>query len=95
MLEVRQTPVFAAWFAELRDIRARARIQVRLDRMVLGHLGDIRPVGKGVSEARIDYGPGYRLYFIRQGLSIVVLLCGGDKSSQDRDIKLAQSMARE
>lgn len=95
MIEVRQTAVFAAWFATLRDIRARARIQVRIDRLSLGQFGDVKPVGGGVSEARIDYGPGYRLYFIRRGSSLIVLLCGGDKSSQDRDIKAAQAMAKE
>ncbi len=95
MIEVRQTTVFAAWFATLRDIRARARIQVRIDRLSLGQFGDVKPVGGGVSEARIDYGPGYRLYFIRRGSSLIVLLCGGDKSSQDRDIKAAQAMAKE
>lgn len=95
MIEVRQTVGFVRWFATLRDIRARARIQVRIDRLTLGHVGDAKPVGRGVSELRIDYGPGYRVYFTRRGEMIVILLCGGDKSSQERDIKAALALAQQ
>jgi putative addiction module killer protein len=79
-------------FAELRDRQARARITVRFRRLSLGNPGDVRLVGSGVSEMRIDYGPGYRVYFVRRGDRVCVLLCGGDKRSQDRDIELAQEM---
>jgi putative addiction module killer protein len=95
MIEVRQTRVFADWFRGLRDIRARARIQVRIDRLALGNPGDVKPVGDGVSELRVDYGPGYRLYVARRGSVLVILLCGGDKASQDRDIRRAKSMVQE
>lgn len=95
MIEVRQTAVFARWFAGLRDMRARARIQVRIDRLVLGHFGDAKSVGRGVAELRIDYGPGYRVYFARRGEVVVILLCGGDKSGQARDIKAAQALAQQ
>jgi putative addiction module killer protein len=94
-IEVRQTDVFAAWFAKLRDHQARARITARIRRLSLGNPGDMRPVGGGVSEMRIDYGPGYRVYFVARGDAIVVLLCGGDKRRQDRDIKRALGLARE
>jgi len=86
---------FAAWFAALRDPEARARITVRIRRLSLGNPGDVRPVGSGVSEMRIDHGPGYRVYFIRRGEMVVVLLCGGDKRTQDRDIARALELARE
>jgi putative addiction module killer protein len=95
VIEVRQTDVFAAWFANLRDREARARITVRIRRLSLGNPGDVKPVGSGVSEMRIDYGPGYRIYFIRRGDTVVVLLCGGDKRTQDRDIARARELARE
>ncbi|MGH6967869.1 MAG: type II toxin-antitoxin system RelE/ParE family toxin [Stellaceae bacterium] len=95
MVEVRQTEVFAEWFAELRDCEARARIAVRIRRLSLGNPGDVRPVGSGVSEMRIDYGPGYRAYFVRRGDTIVVLLCGGDKRNQDRDIARALELVQE
>ena len=94
MVEVLQTEVFARWFRRLRDRRARARIQVRIDRLGLGLSGDVQPVGEGVSELRIDYGPGYRVYFVRRGDTVVVLLAGGDKASQDRDIPAALALAR-
>lgn len=94
MIEVRQTSRFTAWLAGLRDTRARARILKRLDRAAAGNLGDIAPVGEGISEMRIFYGPGYRLYFVQRGQTLIVLLCGGDKSSQDDDISLAKYMAK-
>jgi putative addiction module killer protein len=77
----------------LRDPRAKARIAIRIDRLALGNAGDAKPVGSGVSEMRIDYGPGYRLYFIRRGEALIVLLCGGDKASQQRDIVRARALA--
>jgi putative addiction module killer protein len=86
MIEVRQTEVFASWFVNLRDRKAKARVQVRIDRMEVGNFGDVAPVGQGVSEMRIAYGPGYRVYFVQKGPIIVILLCGGDKSSQSSDI---------
>ncbi|MDE1931312.1 MAG: type II toxin-antitoxin system RelE/ParE family toxin [Alphaproteobacteria bacterium] len=95
MIEVRQTEVFAEWFAGLRDRAARARIAVRIRRLSLGNPGDVKPVGGGVSEMRVDYGPGYRVYFARRGGTVVVLLCGGDKRRQDRDITRALELARE
>lgn len=94
MIEVRQTEVFARWLVSLRDRQARARIQARIDRLGLGNPGDVKPVGEGVSEMRIDYGPGYRVYFIRRGDRLVVLLAGGDKHTQPRDIKTALMLAR-
>ena len=94
MVEVRQTEAFARWFRKLRDRRARARIQVRIDRLALGLAGDVQPIGEGVSELRIDYGPGYRVYFVPRGDTVVVLLAGGDKASQDRDIPVALALAR-
>ena len=94
MIEVRQTTTFAAWFAGLRDRQAKARILVRIDRLSLGNPGDVRPVGEGVSEMRIDYGPGYRVYFVLRGRQMVVLLAGGDKSTQSRDIATALRLAR-
>ena len=95
MVEVRQTDVFTEWFAGLRDREARARITVRIRRLSLGNRGDVRPVGSGVSEMRIDYGPGYRVYFVGRGDMVVVLLCGGDKRHQDRDIARALELAQE
>ena len=94
MLEVRRTEVFARWLDSLRDVRARARVQVRIERLAAGNPGDVRPVGEGVSELRIDYGPGYRVYFKRQGNAVVVLLAGGDKGTQSDDIKIALRLAR-
>ncbi len=95
MIEVRQTEVFAKWFLRLRDFRARARIQARIDRLELGNAGDAKPVGEGVSEMRIDYGPGYRVYFTQRGSELIILLAGGDKSSQSKDIRRAISLASE
>lgn len=94
MVDVRQTETFARWFRKLRDRRAKARIQVRIDRLALGLTGDARPLGEGVSELRVDYGPGYRVYFVRRGDMLIVLLAGGDKASQDRDISTALALAR-
>lgn len=93
MIEVRQTEVFAKWFFRLRDLRARARIQARIDRLELGNAGDTKPIGNGVSEMRIDYGPGYRVYFIQRGSELVILLAGGDKKSQSNDIRNALRLA--
>ena len=95
MIEIRQTPVFAAWLERLKDRNARARIQVRLDRLALGLAGNVRPVGAGVSELRVDYGPGYRVYFKQQGRELVMLLVGGDKRTQSRDIERAVTMAHD
>lgn len=94
MVEIRQTDEFAHWFATLRDARARSRIDARIRRLSLGNAGDVKPVGDGVSEMRIDYGPGYRVYFIQRGSTVVVLLAGGDKRTQDRDIQTARLLAR-
>ena len=95
MIEIRKTEVFARWLDGLADLRARARIQARIERLAAGNPGSVKPVGEGVSELRIDYGPGYRVYFKRRGRRLIVLLAGGDKSSQARDIKKAQRLARD
>lgn len=95
MIEIRQTEVFARWINGLRDDRARTRIEARIYRLSLGNPGDVKPIGDGISELRIDYGPGYRVYFVKQGPVIVILLCGGDKRSQKRDIAMAKTFARE
>lgn len=94
MIEVRQTEVFAQWLTSLRDSRARMRINVRMRRLSLGNAGDVKPVGEGISEMRIDYGPGYRVYFVQHGSALIVFLAGGDKRSQDRDIAMARALAR-
>jgi len=94
MVEIRETLYFAQWLDGLRDLRARARVQVRIERLASGHAGDVKPVGAGVSELRIDYGPGYRVYFIKCGVTVLILLAGGDKRSQAADIKLALRLAR-
>jgi len=95
MIEVRQTDNYAEWFESLRDRQPRARINTRIRRLSLGNPGDVRPVGEGVSELRIDYGPGYRVYFVQRGETLVILLAGGDKRTQNRDIKTALELARE
>lgn len=93
MIEVRRTPEFQAWLDGLKDRQAAAKILTRIYRAENGNLGDVKPVGGGVSEMRIPHGPGYRVYFIREGAVLIVLLCGGDKSSQARDIEKAKRMA--
>ncbi|MCL4695366.1 MAG: type II toxin-antitoxin system RelE/ParE family toxin [Candidatus Hydrogenedentes bacterium] len=94
MAEIRKTDVYADWLNGLRDVRARARILVRVERLAAGNPGDVRPIGEGVSELRIDYGPGYRVYFVRRKRELIILLAGGDKSTQSRDIKTALQLAR-
>ena len=94
MIEIRKTAEFAQWLDGLRDMKARARVQARLDRMAEGNPGDIKPVGEGVSELRIDFGPGYRVYFKSRGHEIIILLAGGDKKTQANDIKVALRLAR-
>ena len=94
MIEIRETAAYAAWFKGLRDRTAKARIDIRIRRLSLGNSGDIRPVGEGVSELRIHFGPGYRVYLTKQGDTVVILLAGGDKDSQDEDIRLAKDLAR-
>lgn len=93
MIEVRQTDHFAKWLRELRDLRAKARIQARIDRLELGNRGDIKPVGEGVAEMRVDFGPGYRLYLVQRGSELIILLAGGDKSTQAKDIRKAIALA--
>lgn len=95
VIEIRQTEIYAKWFNSLRDRQAKARIDVRIRRLSLGNPGDIKPAGEGVSELRIDYGPGYRIYFVQKGQTLIILLAGGDKSTQDRDIRMALDLARE
>ena len=92
-MEVRQTEEFAAWLDGLTDLRAAARIAQRIVRLHSGLMGDVKPVGQGVSELRIDYGPGYRVYFVQRGQVLIILLCGGDKRTQRRDIARAQAVA--
>ena len=94
MLQVRRTEAYASWLDGLRDVRARARVLVRVERLAMGNPGDVRPVGEGVSEMRIDYGPGYRVYFKRQDRTVIVLLAGGDKRTQSDDIDVALRLAR-
>ena len=95
MLKVYQTEEFSRWFEKLRDRKAKARIQARIDRIELGNFGDVEPVGEGVSELRIFYGPGYRLYFTKRSSVVVILLTGGSKSSQNKDIKKAKELAKQ
>jgi putative addiction module killer protein len=94
MIEIRKTDIFSKWLDGLNDIRARARILVRIERLAAGNPGDVKPVGEGVSELRIDYGPGYRVYYKKQGRTVIILLAGGDKRTQSKDIKTALSLAR-
>lgn len=95
MVEVRQTARFAQWLEDLRDLRARARVQARIERLIGGNPGDAKPVGSGVSELRINYGPGYRVYFQQKGSTLIILLAAGDKSTQARDIEEALMLARQ
>ena len=94
MFEVREAEAYAVWFRSLRDRAAKARIDIRIRRLSLGNPGDVRPVGEGVSELRVPYGPGYRIYFIQRGSALIVLLAGGDKTTQASDIKQAKQLAR-
>ncbi|NET59158.1 MAG: type II toxin-antitoxin system RelE/ParE family toxin [Symploca sp. SIO2E6] len=95
MIEIRQTETYSEWFKALRDRQAKARIDIRVRRLSMGNPGDVKPVGQGVSELRIDYGPGYRVYFIRRGEILIILLAGGDKRTQERDIKTALDLAQD
>lgn len=94
MVEIRKTNAFVEWLDSLSDTHARARVQARIERLAAGNPGDVQPVGEGVSELRIDYGPGYRVYFKRRGRELIILLAGGDKSTQAKDIKAALRLAR-
>lgn len=93
MVELIKSTTFDRWLRDLRDERATARILARLDRLAIGNPGDVKPIGEGISEMRIDYGPGYRVYFLQHGPLLIILLCGGDKSTQDRDIARAKALA--
>ncbi|NVN87894.1 MAG: type II toxin-antitoxin system RelE/ParE family toxin [Rhodopseudomonas sp.] len=95
MPTIQRTDEFSHWLTHLRDLRARARILARIDRLELGNPGDVAPVGDGVSELRLHYGPGYRIYFVRRGAELIVLLGGGDKSTQSADIAAAKKLASE
>jgi putative addiction module killer protein len=95
VIEIRQTENYVEWFHGLRDRVTKTRIDIRIRRLSLGNPGDVKPVGEGVSELRIDHGPGYRVYFVMRGEMLVVLLAGGDKRSQERDIKKALELARQ
>lgn len=94
MFELRQTETYVEWFNALRDRQAKARINIRIRRLSMGNPGDVKPVGRGVSELRIDYGPGYRVYFIQRGETLIILLAGGDKRTQGKDIKTAIDLAQ-
>jgi putative addiction module killer protein len=95
VIEVRETETFSRWLAALRDDRARAKIAVRVRRLAFGNPGDVKPVGDGVSELRIHHGAGYRVYFVQRGTLLIVILCGGDKDSQEKDIATAKRLAKE
>ena len=95
MIQIQQTETYAKWFAGVRDRVTRARIDIRIRRLSLGSAGDAKPVGEGVSELRVDHGPGYRVYFIQRGEVVIVLLAGGNKSTQDRDIRNAKALAKD
>lgn len=95
MIEVRQTEHYSKWFNKLKDPNARARIDIRIRRLSLGNPGDVKPVGEGISELRITYGPGYRVYFTQRGNKLIILLAGGDKTTQSNDIKKALQLAQE
>lgn len=95
MIEIRETQIYARWFSNLRDRRVKACIDTRIRRLSLGNPGDVQPFGEGISELRVDYGPGYRIYFIQRGATVIVLLVGGDKRTQQKDIKQALELARD
>lgn len=95
MIEIHKTEIFTKWLEDLKDFRAKARILARIDRMAFGNFGDVSPVGEGISEMRIFYGPRYRVYFVQRGSEIVILLSGGDKSTQSKDITKAKDIARQ
>jgi putative addiction module killer protein len=95
MIEIRETKAYALWFRSLRDRQAKARIDTRVRRLSLGNPGDVKPVGSGVSELRIDYGPGYRIYFIQRESTLIILLAGGDKRTQQQDITQAIELAQD
>jgi putative addiction module killer protein len=95
MIQFKQTETFRKWRLRLKDERARALIASRLDRLAFGNAGDVKPVGQRISELRIDYGPGYRIYYLKRGSTVIILLCGGDKSTQTKDIKTAKRLADE
>ena len=95
MIEIQQSATFARWLRRLRDARARARIIARIDRIAAGNLGDAEPIGGGLSEMRIHYGPGYRIYFMQRGSALIILLCGGDKREQAKDIESAKRIAED
>ena len=95
MIEIRQTETYIDWFDSLRDRQARARINIRIRRLSEGNPGDVKPVGQGVSELRIDYGPGYRVYFVQSGETLIILLAGGDKKTQDRDVQTVLNLAQD
>lgn len=95
MIAIRKTDHFAQWLDGLRDIQARARVQARIERLAVGNPGDVEPVGEGVSELRIHYGPGYRVYFKKRARELIIILAGGDKNSQAKDIKAALRLARD
>jgi len=92
-MDVRETDLFAAWMAGLRDRQAKARILVRISRLANGNPGDVRPVGSGISELRLTFGPGYRIYYVQRGEQLIILLAGGDKSTQQKDIATALELA--
>ncbi|MDR0656889.1 MAG: type II toxin-antitoxin system RelE/ParE family toxin [Treponema sp.] len=95
MIKLQETEAYTKWLMDLRDFRAKARIILRVKRLIAGNPGDVKPAGEGVSEMRIDYGPGYRVYYKDTGKEIILLLCGGDKSTQQSDIKTAKRLAKE
>ncbi len=95
MVEIYKTDIFIKWLDGLRDLRARAKIMIRIERLVMGNPGDVKSLGKGISEMRIHFGPGYRVYYKQQGPQIIILLAGGDKKTQPKDIKRAFELADE
>ena len=95
MKDIRRSSVYKKWIKDLRDPQARARILARVDRLADGNPGDVKPIGEGCSEMRIDYGPGYRVYYKDSGREIIIMLCGGDKDTQDKDIERAKEIARD